>query len=134
MTSDGIFQFRKSLYEELSGDATLMALVGGIYDYVPENSAFPYVFLSEINALDWSTKTTRGFEIKANIEVLARERGSKKCLEIMSRIYELLHDQNLTVTGYTLVNMRVESNELTREKDGLTYSGTLKIRATIEEN
>ncbi len=134
MTSDAIWQLQKAVYVALDGDASLSALVNGVFDFVPEDTEFPYVVIGDAGTRDWSTVTTKGAEITLEIDSYSRERGSKELLEIMTLVQDILHDVNLALTGHTLVNLRHTDSRITRERDGLTSRGTNIFRAVIEES
>ena len=50
---------------------------------------------------------------------------------IMDRIHDLLHDSNLSVTGFNLVNLRFEFSDILRDPDGITRHGVMRFRAII---
>jgi hypothetical protein len=43
-----------------------------------------------------------------------------------------LHDQDLTLSGHRLVNLRHESSEARRDSDGETFHGIARFRAVTE--
>jgi hypothetical protein len=120
---------QKAIYQTLSGDATLMGLVTGVYDRPPQGSAFPYITLGESEGRDWSTKTTSGMEQIVSQHVWSREGGRKQASLIMERIHTLLHDAGLSVEGQTLISLRFSASSLNLENDGWTYHGILRFRA-----
>lgn len=128
------WELQKAVYAQLSGDATLLALVNGIFDFVPQDTDFPYIIIKNPRVSDWSTKTTQGAKVDFEVEIFTRERGSKSCFEIIDRIDELLDDASLTVTGHTLVDLQTGSAQVTQQRDGLTYHGILRFNTTLEEN
>ena len=103
---------RRKFYDALDGDSTLQSLVSDVYDFVPENATFPYVKLGEETSVDNGTKTLQGNEHTLVIHTFSRYRGSKETKEIMSRIYALLHESSLSVTGASLVNLRFEFSDV----------------------
>ena len=52
----------------------------------------------------------------------------------MARIYALLHESNLSVTGASLVNLRFEFSDVIKENDGLTMHGLQRFRAIVFDN
>ena len=116
--SDHSLELQKSIFNALDGDSTLQNLVTDVYDFVPENTAFPYVKVGEETSLDNGTKTLQGNEHTLVIHTFSRYRGSKEVKEIMSRIYALLHESSLSVTGASLVNLRFEFSDVIKENDG----------------
>jgi len=115
----------------LDTDSTLQSKVTDVYDFVPENTAFPYVKLGEDTAIDNGTKTLQGNEHTLVVHTFSRYRGSKEIKDIMARIYTLLHESSLTVSGASLVNLRFEFSDVLKENDGLTTHGLQRFRATV---
>jgi hypothetical protein len=52
----------------------------------------------------------------------------------MSRIYALLHESSLSVSGASLVNLRFEFSDVIKENDGLTSHGLQRFRAVVYDN
>lgn len=123
---------QQAIFETLSEDAALMALVTGIYDYIPAGGMYPYLALGEMEGRDWSTKTEQGMEFRLMVRVFSREAGRKEAAQIMERVHALLHNADLTVSGHALILMRCESSAIRRENDGSTFQGILAFRALIE--
>ncbi len=133
--SDHSIQLQKTIFDSLSGDNNLTSTLGAtVYDYVPDSSAFPYVKLGEETAIDNGTKSLQGNEHTLVIHSFSRYRGSKQIKEIMSRIYALLHESSLSVSGASLVNLRFEFSDVIKENDGLTSHGLQRFRAVVYDN
>tara|TARA_R110000796_G_scaffold149072_2_gene265946 strand:+ start:1236 stop:1640 length:405 start_codon:yes stop_codon:yes gene_type:complete len=133
--SDHSIELQKIIFSTLSGDSNLTSTLGAaVYDYVPDSSAFPYVKLGEETALDNGTKSLQGNEHTLVIHSFSRYRGSKQIKEIMSRIYALLHESSLSVSGASLVNLRFEFSDVIKENDGLTSHGLQRFRAVVYDN
>ncbi len=43
MSVDSSWELQKAIYGALTGDSTLMAMITGVHDHVPQETAFPYV-------------------------------------------------------------------------------------------
>ena len=131
----GIFShwpLQKAVYQALTADAALMAIVNGVYDFVPASAAYPYAVIGEMTGADRSTKTTGGMEFRFFVRVFSREGGRKQAASAMERIHAVLHHAALSVTGQTLVSLRCEGSEIRLEDDGATYQGILRFRAALE--
>ena len=129
--SDHSLGLQKTVFDALDGDSTLQSLVTDVFDFVPENTAFPYVKIGEETAVDNGTKTLQGNEHTLVIHTFSRYRGSKETKEIMSRIYALLHESDLSISGASLVNLRFEFSDVIKENDGLTTHGIQRFRARV---
>jgi hypothetical protein len=117
----------------LLDDAAVAALVDArVYDAPPRNAAFPYVALGPAGVTDWSTGTEAGAEHALAITVWSRERGKRACHEILAAVETALHDADLTLDGYALVNLRFERSDTRRETDGITWRGVAHFRAVTE--
>ena len=122
---------QKTIFDALDTDSTLQSKVTDVYDFVPENTAFPYVKLGEDTAIDNGTKTLQGNEHTLVVHTFSRYRGSKEIKDIMARIYTVLHESSLTVSGASLVNLRFEFSDVLKENDGLTTHGLQRFRAKV---
>ena len=125
---------QEAVFETLSGDATLTAMLGGakVYDGAPRNAEAPYVHLGEATARDWSTATEAGTEVTFAVVAWSREPGREECLQIAERVVALLHDAALVLDGNRLVNLRHLSTETAREEKPQGRRALVRFRARIE--
>ncbi|MDX2073484.1 MAG: DUF3168 domain-containing protein [Alphaproteobacteria bacterium] len=133
MTYFSQFSLQQSLYQQLTGDTTLMALVSGIFDHVPQGTAYPFVTIGEAAIRDFSNAEKQGTEQQVTLRIYSREAGRKQASAIMERIVTLLNSADLTVSGQTLRSLRFLSSNIVLQDDGLTYRGTLIFRALLNE-
>ena len=132
MTNFSYYTLQQSVYQLLSGDSTLLSMVSAVYDRPPQGSAYPYVTIGESTISDWSTKTTTGTEQILTLHVWSRNGCRKEAALIMERVYNLLHQASMSVTGQTLVQIRFVSGDILLENDGYTYQGIIRFRAFLE--
>jgi hypothetical protein len=125
------FDLASTVYAALTGDSTLMGLVEGVYDDVPQDTPYPYIVVGEETTINAGTMTVDGLEHTLTLHVWSRYRGLKETKQIMERIYTLLHNSNLTVTGASLVNLRQEFSSTFVDADGLTRHGVIRFRAMV---
>jgi len=123
---------QKTLYQILTGDSTLLAMISGVFDRPIQGTPTPYITLGEASIHDWSSKTTEGAEHQVRIHIWSREGGRKEAAAIMQRVHSLLHQASPTVEGHALVLMRFISSEIGLENDGFTYHGIMQFRALLE--
>ncbi len=133
MSGYASWDLQKAIYTALTGDATLMALVSGIHDYVPQDTAFPYVAIGEATAIPFDTKSFDGMEVTLTMHSWAREHGRKKVKDINAEIYRILHNQNITVANQSLILLRFDFEDTLNESDGITYHGVMRFRALLQE-
>ena len=122
----------KKIYQLLSDDAALAAMVTGIYDYVPTRTAYPYITLSDSNTADWSSKTFDGARIAVTLHVYSRARGMTETTNILKRLQFLLHDADLALSGHRVALCRVSGSGVMKESDGVTTHGLLRLLLLTE--
>ena len=129
------FPLQEAVYSALSNDNTLTSTLGvGVFDDVLEGSTYPFVELGNETAIDYSTKDVDGAEFTMTLHVWSQYAGAKETKQIMDRIYDLLHNSSLTVTGFNLINLRFEFSDIMRDPDGKTRHGVMRFRAIILGN
>ena len=129
--SVGQFQLQTAIYTALNVSAITTTLSCGVYDEVIEGNTYPFITLGEETTFDYSTKTATGGETTINIHIWSQYKGSKQTKEIMDKVHDLLHDSNLSVTGFNLINLRFEYSDIMRDPDGITRHGVMRFRAII---
>jgi hypothetical protein len=136
MSGPGI-ALQTAVYNKLTGDATLVALLASassVYDSPPENVAMPYLTIGDDPAEDFGSATFRGRDAQIQVHTWAQGKGHKSAKEIMDRIWSLLHEGSLTLSGHTLVLMRFVSDRIMVDPDdGRTYHGVQIFRALLKE-
>lgn len=133
MASAG-FEVQKAIHAKLTGDLTVVGLLGGarVYDEVPRGADYPYLTLGQSTLRDWSTGSEDGHEHLLTLHVWSRANGRREAHEIMSAVQEALHDAPIPVSGHRLVNLRHEFSDALRDSDGETYHGIVRYRAVTE--
>lgn len=119
----------------LAADADIKSLIGDparVYDDVPRTPVFPYVTIGEGSETDWSAQSGEGVECRLILNVWSRYAGRREVKRILARIRAVLHDADLSLTGWRLINLRNETLEFARGPGGGTYYGLIRFRATIE--
>ena len=129
--SVGQFALQTTIYNALNVSAVTTTLSCGVYDEVIEGNTYPFITLGEETTIDYSTKTATGSETTINIHIWSQYKGSKQTKEIMDKVHDLLHDSNLSVTGFNLINLRFEFSDIMRDPDGITRHGVMRFRAII---
>lgn len=127
--SDASWELQKAVYAALDGDATLGALITGVFDHVPPDTAFPYVTVGEVTVADASTMGKDGQAHTITVHSWSRGRGRKEVKDIMAEVYRVLHKANLALTGHDLAGMMFEFASTLTDPDGLTYHGVQRFRA-----
>ena len=131
MASDPQLPLQKAIYDLLSGDVTLDGLVSGVFDNVPEGTAYPYVSIGDDVLSDWGSHTFDGASCDVSVHSWARELGRKSVKDIMARVYTLLHNVDLSVSGFSTVACRMENEQTFLDPDGETYHGVQRFKIIL---
>lgn len=136
MAKNSANNFQAGLYTALTG---ISGLGAAVYDFVPQNAAYPYVRIGLDTIADDSTKAERGQILTARLHIWDRAAGAKSIKAIMDKIYETLHmnESALTVSSFELVNIfctyqtfMLESNHDGGDK---YYHGVMDFQAQLFE-
>ena len=131
--SDYSVAVQTAVYNALNGNSSLTSAVTGIYDFVPEDTSFPYVKVGDQTMVDDGTKDKKGSDFTLMVHTFSRYRGSKEIKEIMSLVYDILHESSLTISG-AMNNMRFEFSDIIKESDGLTTHGVQRFKTFVLTN
>ena len=134
MNADSSWELQKAIYSALTGDSALMAMITGVHDHVPQDTAFPYVTIGESTAVDWRTVGHDGMETTLVFHVWSRERGHREVKQILAELHRILHRANLTVPGHVLGFLRYGFSQTSQDPDGATYHGIANYDALTHEN
>ncbi len=126
------YAVQKAVYDVLSADATLMATVSGIFDFVPQDTDYPYVTIGNSRLMDYSTVITTSFRQTLTIQVYSRSRGRKEVSDIMAQVHGLLHDTTPAADDHSIVDLRYVGGDITQNRDGLSYSGNMQFDVLVE--
>lgn len=124
-----------AVLQRLKGDATLSGLITGVYDYLPEETPFPYVMVGEATEVPGNAHDRYGRETVVTLHVWSQYRGYAQALKIGARVTALLDHQPLTITGLDHVVTRYEfSQTLTDpESPGNIRHLVLRYRVVTEQ-
>ncbi|MGW2591954.1 DUF3168 domain-containing protein [Streptomyces sp. NPDC001515] len=126
---------QRAVLDVLRGDSALTAAVSGVYDYVPEAAAYPFVVVGESLETPGNAHDRYGRETVMTLHVWTQHRGHSQGLTIAARITALLDHQPLTVPGLAHVVTRYEfSQTLTDpEPPGDIRHVVLRYRVVTEQ-
>jgi hypothetical protein len=127
------FALQSAVFAALSGDATMQSLLDTrIYDAVPLNPTFPYAVLGDGKETNAGTATEEGSEHAFTVTVWSQGGGHQESKSIADAARFRLNNATLSLDGHALVDLRFVDCGYAREKDGETYSATLRFRAVTE--
>jgi hypothetical protein len=125
-----------AVYGALTADAELKAQVSGVFDYVPEDQAYPYVVIGESVETPDNRHGAFGRQTVLTLHVWSQYRGYSEALAIGARVMAVLDHQPLTVPGLHHVSTKYEmAMTLTDpEPPGDIRHLVLRYRITTEQS
>src|SRR5690242_20171970 len=83
-----------------SSDLTALA-TGGVYNSVPQGTAFPYVEVTVPSSVRQDTFSRYGSEATLDVKSVSQAAGDQEGVRIRSKCIEALNGQNLTLSGHS---------------------------------
>jgi len=130
-----------AIYDVLSGDATLTAMLGTYQsapavfttDPAPGDAVLPYIVTAgEVVDTPEDTKTTRGRDVWRDVRCYAPATGSAATVEAMAeRVRALLHRQALVIEGFVWVYALCTGPIVADEPDA--YGRIVTVQMRVEE-
>lgn len=112
------------IYAKLSGDATLMATATGVYHRkAPAGSVAPYVVFHKQSGIhDFALASRMWRDYLYLIKIVDQSDSTSQAGTLLERIDTLLNDGTITVSGYSLMEMRRQSDvEYDEVVEGVTW-------------
>ena len=131
MTAVG-WELQQAVVEALQGDSEIMAIAAGIYDFVPETAAMPYVRAAVVSSRPWSAKTFDGREAVVRLDIWSEALSRQTMLTLMELARSRLTSAALAVVGATLILVNFEFAEIVAEPDGEALHGVMRFRALTQ--
>jgi len=127
---------QKGLRASLVANAGVTTIVSTrVYDEPPQAVTFPYLRFDQITANAFDTDSTLGSVVDITIEANSRSAsGRVEAVQMVEAVRAALHRQeaNVTVTGFTLVELIFQTYSVTRDTDGRGYTAVIALQALLE--
>ena len=127
---------QKAFYELLTANSDLMKIASGVYDFVDQDKAYPYIAIGEAASNEWDTFDELGRTVIAEVHTWSNSkdsRGTKETQLMQGEIYKTLHRADLTSEGYHFVLCDSDNSNFFRDDGGLLWHGVQSFRVTLEE-
>lgn len=127
-----LYEAQAAVFQRLEADIDLNSRVSGVFDYVPEETAFPYVVLGRVLSTPLKTKTTIGENVEITLDIWSDYKGKKETIDIANIMKNALSNE-LTVAGAFLLSQDITSVEVLEEVNDL-YHGIIicEIKLDLE--
>lgn len=129
-------ELQKYIYDALTGDAAVMALVDGVYDRVPASpygANQTYVSFGPHELLEDDADCIQSDQHTVQVDVWSEAVGQVACKRAGAAIRGVLHDRAVAMTTSALAMMEVRSVRYLRDPDGLTSHAVITVTAMVEE-
>lgn len=110
-----LWSIHKALYQALTNDTTLMSMITGVFDEVPENQSYPYITLGEATINPFNTFDKKGKETTHTMHIWSDYNGAKELYDIFAEVERIL-EGGLALENGTLVNIEFEFAQPIKEE------------------
>lgn len=131
MAETALWPLQKSIYQRLSTNAELAAMVTGVFDYVPKDQPYPYITIGEPIADPFDTKTTLGEQIAIVIHTWSQYDGKKESYDLLNKSLQITSRKLQLDDGFKIDLQERTGMQVFDDIDGRTYHGVLRLRFTI---
>ena len=116
--TDVTWPIQTAIYDTLTADAQLDAVITGVHDEVPTDTRFPYVTIGDASSTPEGAHDRFGARSSVTLHVWSTYHGYKEALTIVGHLMRLLDQQQaITVDGHHLVAIRHEQTVTMRDPD-----------------
>jgi hypothetical protein len=129
----GLEPLQIAIYQRLSNDTELNALVSGVYDFVSEDTPLAYVSIGEPDVTPEETKTSFMENIPWVIHSFDGYSGKMKAYRILKAIQKAMTKETWIVNGFKVHNFKLESYRVFKDIDGRTNHGIQRVRFLIQK-
>lgn len=134
MTDPGL-ALQGALVATLRGDSAVAAMVAQrVYDQAPDNVAYPYIGIGEIQTIDDGAGCIEdAVEIFVTLHVWSRAVGRPEAHRIGGAVRAALHLADLNLgADLDLVELQYRDTRVFTDADGRTAHGVLTFRALVD--
>lgn len=133
MSQNSIWDVQSALFAQLTSNNNLIALLvdgaNSVYDHVLSGAAFPYIVFGESNAREIEGGA---FEVTITIHSYSKSSGMNEVKQIMTAIYDCLHDAEFNIPNHNLIMCLMEASNARLEADGKTHYGVQQFSVITE--
>lgn len=128
---------QSAVYTALTSNSTLTSAVTGVYDYVAENTLFPYVVIGEFLSQTQDDKNIDGMSSYVTIHTFDQSHGKKKTHQLISYIHDTLHNQTISISGQSFIECRWDGLSTVMQENtdnNVLYHGVIRFRIYTRES
>jgi hypothetical protein len=132
-----VWELQKAIYEKLSDtEESLIGNVSGIYHFVPQNTAFPYVVIADSKVTEISNFAENVYEIMVKVNLYDRGETNSDLLTVTDYAVVLLKDSSdFSLANHSVIDGRfVSLDVLLGGKDNDTWKSEVLFKFVVKEN
>jgi hypothetical protein len=140
MISSPQAELQKLLFEQMTGNATLMALANGVYDFVPPDpfetlsgTVNGYITFGPTQVLNDDSECIIGQEHMVQIDCWSRQKNTVHCKRMVDTVASIFNEKSFPMVDNALVGITVQDRRVFADPDGLTTHGMLTLMVYVEE-
>jgi len=136
MSADSTWDVQTAVFTKLSTDTALTNILadgaGGVLDHVPSEIKFPYVVIGETRSEPLDTMAISGYDVTLTIHTYSQGVGMSETRQIVSVIYNSLHNVSFNVANQILILCQLIDTETKLDIDGKTRHGIQRFQIITE--
>ncbi|NWN89185.1 MAG: DUF3168 domain-containing protein [Micrococcaceae bacterium] len=113
---DPVWPIQVAIFQALSNDQQLSADVTGVFDHVPDSTAFPYVTTGEVTTTPSGAHDRFGARSTITLHGWSTYNGKKEISEIANHLLRILDHKPLQVDGFHAVYVHHEQTVTMTER------------------
>jgi hypothetical protein len=125
-----------AVYAALNVASMTAIATGGVYDFVPQGTAFPYIWIRLSSRSDDYLGGHAGFQMRLAVHGFSAYEGGKEVREMMEEARQLLRHAIPSITGFTSLLIEHEGTveRPYEEEDDIRVSHSIAtFLVTVEE-
>lgn len=126
-----MFEVQQKMYAALTSNPDLATKVTGVFDFVPEDQAMPYLTFGKIESNTDRTKTELdGETLMVTLDIWSISKGRKESIQILTLVEQIL-EENLILDTAEIYYHTVKHRDVVEEQYGL-YHATVVIEYQLD--
>jgi len=114
-----MWEVQVAIYEQLKNNATLMALIDGIYDEPETNNAYPYITIGDGVESPDDSHSTLGYEDYLTFVIYTKPAGlgSYTAKNILAKMNDVINTKKFSMTSKNMLICEFDNATPFRNKD-----------------
>lgn len=130
--TDHLSTLQTKSFAALSANTDLGTKISGIYDVPPEDAAGTYMEIGDVSSNWRGTSSNDSWRARIEFHVWSDKKGKAAVHEILGLISAILHQANLDMTPFNLVNILEDDRDVITDVGDDLMHGIITFMAHIE--